>query len=38
MVWPGEKVIEYLREQSGKHFEPKIVELFLENIESLESM
>lgn len=29
-AWPIEEAIEFLREQSGKHFEPKLVELFLE--------
>ena len=28
-AWPLKKVLAYLREQSGKHFEPEIVELFL---------
>ncbi len=27
--WPGEKVREYIREQSGKHFDPRIVDIFL---------
>ena len=29
-AWPHEKIIEYMREQSGKHFDPKAVELFLQ--------
>ncbi|MCR4433167.1 MAG: GAF domain-containing protein [Caldiserica bacterium] len=29
-AWPKEKALEYIREQSGKHFDPKVVELFLE--------
>lgn len=28
-AWPEEKVLDYLREQSGKHFDPHIVEAFL---------
>jgi HD-GYP domain-containing protein (c-di-GMP phosphodiesterase class II) len=33
--WSREKTIEYIREQSGKHFDPKIVDIFLQNIDSL---
>ena len=29
-AWPVEKAIEYLQEQSGKHFDPQLVALFLE--------
>ena len=29
-AWPQEKIIEYIREQSGTHFDPKAVELFLQ--------
>ena len=28
-AWPYEKIVEYMREQSGTHFDPKVVELFL---------
>jgi len=28
-AWPMEKALEYLREQSGKHFDPRVVEVFL---------
>ena len=28
--WSKEKAIEYIREQSGKHFDPKVVEVFLQ--------
>ncbi len=28
--WPDDKVREHLREQAGKHFDPKVVEAFLE--------
>jgi len=27
-AWPMEKALEYLREQSGKHFDPRVVEVF----------
>jgi HD-GYP domain-containing protein (c-di-GMP phosphodiesterase class II) len=30
LAWPKPKVLEYLREQSGKHFDPKIVDAFLQ--------
>ena len=29
-AWPIEEAVEYLKEQSGKHFEPILVDLFLE--------
>jgi putative nucleotidyltransferase with HDIG domain len=28
-AWPDEKVIDYLKEESGKHFDPQVVEAFL---------
>jgi len=28
-AWPIEKAVEFLKEQSGKHFDPKLVELFI---------
>ncbi len=28
-AWPEEKVREYIREQSGKHFDPRVVEVFM---------
>jgi PAS domain S-box-containing protein len=31
-AWPREKAIEYLRQQSGSHFDPQVVELFLRMI------
>jgi HD-GYP domain-containing protein (c-di-GMP phosphodiesterase class II) len=31
-AWAKEKAIEYIREQSGKHFDPQIVETFLSTI------
>jgi HD-GYP domain-containing protein (c-di-GMP phosphodiesterase class II) len=30
-AWSKEQTIEYIKEQSGIHFDPNIVELFLEN-------
>ncbi|HEY5714927.1 MAG TPA: HD domain-containing phosphohydrolase [Psychromonas sp.] len=30
-AWPERKVLEHLREQSGKHFDPDVVTLFLDN-------
>ena len=34
-AWPREKIISHIREQSGKHFDPQVVEVFLDlaNIE-----
>ena len=29
-AWPKEKALQYIREQSGKHFDPAVVEQFLE--------
>jgi len=29
-AWPIEKAVEFLKDQSGKHFEPRLVELFVE--------
>jgi putative nucleotidyltransferase with HDIG domain len=31
-AWPEKQVIEHLKEQSGKHFDPKVVEIFLDMI------
>lgn len=28
--WPQQKVVEYLRSESGKHFDPQVVEVFLQ--------
>ncbi|MBM3145851.1 MAG: GAF domain-containing protein, partial [Chloroflexi bacterium] len=35
-AWPKEKVINYLEEQSGAHFDPRVVEAFLKLIEGNE--
>ncbi len=32
-AWPEEKVIAYCREHSGKHFDPRVVEVFLNILE-----
>ena len=29
-AWPYEKILEYMREQSGTHFDPKVLKLFLQ--------
>jgi PAS domain S-box-containing protein len=34
--WPTEKAIDYIREQSGKHFDPEVVNIFLKNFERLQ--
>ncbi|KAA3645289.1 MAG: PAS domain S-box protein [Chloroflexi bacterium] len=31
-AWPEDKVLEYIREQSGEHFDPKVVEAFLTHL------
>ncbi|RME87963.1 MAG: GAF domain-containing protein, partial [Anaerolineae bacterium] len=31
-AWPKEKALEYIRQQAGKHFDPQVVEIFLEVI------
>jgi HD-GYP domain-containing protein (c-di-GMP phosphodiesterase class II) len=28
--WPEADVIQYIRDQSGKHFDPRVVELFMQ--------
>lgn len=33
-AWPKEKVFAYIKEQSGTHFDPDIVKIFLEVVES----
>ncbi|MFH2012311.1 MAG: HD domain-containing phosphohydrolase [Pseudomonadota bacterium] len=34
-AWPEEKVREHIKEQNGKHFDPKVVEAFLELLKNL---
>lgn len=36
--WPGEEVITLLKEQQGKHFEPKLVDLLLANIDEFNAI
>jgi PAS domain S-box-containing protein len=31
-AWSQEKALEYIQEQSGKHFDPQVVEVFIKNI------
>jgi response regulator RpfG family c-di-GMP phosphodiesterase len=33
--WPLEKVLALLEQEKGNHFEPKLVDLVLENIEEI---
>jgi response regulator RpfG family c-di-GMP phosphodiesterase len=33
--WPQEKVIEFIKDQSGKHFDPHLVEVFLNNYQEI---
>ena len=35
-AWSGERTIEYIRAQSGTHFDPRVVECFLEVIKKME--
>jgi putative nucleotidyltransferase with HDIG domain len=37
-AWTGAKAAEYIREQSGKHFDPRVVDAFLKMIPRDESM
>jgi PAS domain S-box-containing protein len=37
-AWPIEKTIDYIKEQSGKHFDPDIVRVFLEYINSKDDL
>ena len=32
-AWPFEKAVEQLRKEKGRHFDPRLVDLFLENIQ-----
>ncbi len=34
-AWPRDKVMEYIKENSGRHFDPKIVAAFLENLNEI---
>ncbi len=35
-AWPDRKAKDYIREQAGKHFDPQVVKVFLQMLESLE--
>ncbi|MGD0612285.1 MAG: HD domain-containing phosphohydrolase [Anaerolineales bacterium] len=35
-AWPEDKVRPYIQEQAGKHFDPRIVEIFLKEVSSVE--
>ncbi|MDZ7843461.1 MAG: GAF domain-containing protein [Anaerolineales bacterium] len=35
-AWPREKVVEHIREESGKHFDPQVVESFLEAVADIQ--
>lgn len=35
LAWPKEKAIEHIRAGSGTHFDPQVVEMFLENIANI---
>ncbi|MDP2077085.1 MAG: response regulator [Sulfuricurvum sp.] len=32
-AWPMEKIIDLIREERGKHFDPKLVDLFIDNVD-----
>jgi len=34
-AWPEEKVLELFRKESGKHFDPKLVDLLFENLDGI---
>lgn len=34
-AWPTSQVLDYLRQESGKHFDPQVVKAFLDNYENL---
>jgi HD-GYP domain-containing protein (c-di-GMP phosphodiesterase class II) len=34
-AWPADSVIEYIRTNSGLHFDPKVVDVFLEHLDEL---
>ena len=36
-AWTKESVVDYIRSQSGKHFDPKVVKTFLEIVDDLEN-
>ena len=36
--WPLDKILEYIKEQSGKKFDPKVVSLFFEHFEEISGL
>jgi HD-GYP domain-containing protein (c-di-GMP phosphodiesterase class II)/ribonuclease BN (tRNA processing enzyme) len=34
-AWDDEKIFQYLREERGKHFDPKVVDIFFENLDQI---
>ncbi|MCB9480211.1 MAG: HD domain-containing protein [Desulfobacteraceae bacterium] len=36
--WPHEKVIDFLKENSGKMFDPELIEIFIDNIDIMNSI
>ena len=37
-AWPQEKIIDYVREQTGSHFDPDVVEAFFELLAKMEQI
>jgi len=37
-AWPIEKVIEYITDERGKHFDPKLVDIFVEHIDQIKEI
>jgi response regulator RpfG family c-di-GMP phosphodiesterase len=37
-AWETDDIIEYIKSQSGKQFEPKLVDLFIENLDEIKSI
>ena len=37
-AWPDEKIFELFQEEKGKHFEPKLVDVFFENIDKFKEI
>lgn len=36
--WPQDRILEYIKEESGKKFDPKIVQIFLEHFEEIKDL
>ncbi len=34
-AWEIEKVLEFIKEQRGKHFDPKLVDIFFDNLDDI---